>query len=174
MATKTSLPFPWFKGILWSFPLFQYVLCNFSSSLLLFRSKLTDSCWGHSPRESLWNVCDCTQERNYEVNTFFLSGALDFINHVCVERELYNRHNEPRTLCLECPASGMPLSPKMYKCECLLLFIFEAAGTFEDLENGQQTRDLFPSRLVAILAVKMAINMIQRDTTHRLIGETRG
>lgn len=127
---KISFPFTCFKGILWRFPLILYVLCNFSSSLLLFRSKLTDSRWGHSPRESLRNVCDCTQERNYEVNMCVFSGALDFINHVWAERELYNRNNKPKILCLECPASGMPLFPKMYKCECLLLLIFEAADTF--------------------------------------------
>lgn len=146
---QISLPFTCFRGILWSFPLVQCVLCNVSSSLSLFRSELTDSRWGHSPRESLRNVCDCTQERNYEVNMFFLSAALDFIHHIWFQRELYNRNNKPKIFCLECPASGMPLFPKMYQCECLLLFIFEAADSSEILRMGRRSEissqvDLWP------------------------------
>lgn len=60
LLQRSSRSFLWFTGLIkYSFP-------------LLFRSKLADSRWGHSPRESLRNVCNCTQERKYEVNIFFL------------------------------------------------------------------------------------------------------
>lgn len=85
LLQRCSRSFLWFTGLIkYSFP-------------LLFRSKLADSRWGHSPRESLRNVCNCTQERKYEV--IFFSVAFDFIN-VSLGEELYNRNDRSNIFCL--------------------------------------------------------------------------
>ena len=107
-------------------------------SLLLFRSKFADSCWGHSPRESLRNVCDCTQERKYEVNMLFLvhlTLSMSDLEENCI----LDRVN-PTYICLDCPASGISFSTRPIKGQFLLLFIFGAPDTFADLEYGQKAR----------------------------------
>lgn len=141
VATKSPHSFPlpskefcdvsfWFIGLMWL--LF----------LLLFRSKFADSCWGYSPRESLRNVCDCTQERKYEVNMLFLvhlTLSMSDLEENCI----LDRVN-PTYVCLDGPASGISFSTRPIKGQFLLLLLFGAPDTFAHLEYGQKAIDLSP------------------------------
>lgn len=123
------------------FPFDSQVLCD-CFSLLLFRGKFADPRWGHSPRESLRNVCDCTQERKYEVNMLFLVHLTLSMSDL-QENCLLDRVN-PIYVCLDCPSSGISFSTRPIKGQFLLLFIFGAPDTFADLEYGQKARDISP------------------------------